>query len=106
MYRLMEGRRDGAQGGVSKGWESRLLLGRCDSGGGWRQRAPFGWVREPVGEVLRADGIVGDPRRSLVGREILCVDEPVRVGATDGDLGLGWCGTAAGRGEEAWACAA
>ena len=76
----MEGRCDGAQGGVSKGRESRLLLGRCDNGGGWQQRPPFDWVREPVGEVLRADGIGGEPRRSLVGREILCVDEPVCVG--------------------------
>ena len=55
---------------------------------------------------MRAEGIVGDLGRSLVKRQILCVDEPVCVGTTDGGVGLGWCGTAAGRGEEAWACAA
>ena len=83
-----------------------MLLSRCDDGDRWRERPPFGWVKEPVGEVLRADGNGGDPRRSLVGREILCVDEPVCVGTADGGLGRGWCGTAAGRGEEAGACAA
>jgi hypothetical protein len=53
-----------------------------------------------------AEGIGGDLGRSVVRREILCVDEPVCVGTAEGDLGLGWCGTAAGRWEEARACAA
>ena len=66
-----------------------MLLGRCDNGGGWRQRAPFGWVREPAAEALRAEGIVGDLRGLLVGWKILCVDEPVCVGTTDGGLGRG-----------------
>ena len=59
-----------------------------------------------VGETLRAEGGKGDSWRSLVRRQILCVDEPVGVGTTDGGLGWGWCGTAACRGEEAGACAA
>ena len=65
------------------------------------------WVGEGVGlGGVRVDGIEGDPRRSLVKRKMLCVDEPVCVGATDGGLGRwrGW--TAAGRGEEAEPCAA
>ena len=48
---------------------------------------------------------MGGLGRSLVGREILCVDEPVCVGAADGGVGRWRCWTAAGRGEEAWACA-
>ena len=44
-------------------------------------------MREPAGEALRAEGIRGDPRRSLVKRQILCVDEPVGVGTADGGLG-------------------
>ena len=63
-------------------------------------------MREPAAEALRADGIRGDLRRLLVGWKILCVDEPVCVGTADGGLGRGCCGTAAGRGEEGWACAA
>ena len=55
---------------------------------------------------MRAEGIVGDVGRSLVKRQILCVNEPVGVGTADGGLGRGWCGSAAGRGEEAGACAA
>jgi len=54
---------------------------------------------------VRADGIGGDLRRSLVGWKILCVDEPVCVGAADGGVGRWRCWTAAGRGEEAGACA-
>jgi len=58
-------------------------------------------VSEPAGEALRADGIGGGLGRSLVKRQILCVDEPICVGKAGGGLGRGWCGTAAGRGEEA-----
>jgi len=63
-------------------------------------------VREPAGEALRAEGIGGGLGRSLVKGEILSVDEPVGVGTTEGGLSRwrGWTG--AGRGEEAWACAA
>ena len=76
------------------------------TGVGWGGRGHFRWVDEPAPEALRAEGMVGDARRSLVGRQILCVDEPVGVGAADEGLGGGWCGRAAYRWEEAWACAA
>ena len=75
---------------------------------GWRRGGfgPFRGANEPAPEALRAEGMVGDPRRSLIGRQILCVDEPVCVRTTDGGLGRGWCGAGACRWEEAGACAA
>ena len=39
-------------------------------------------------------------------RGMLGANGIVGAGTTDGGLGRGWCGIAAGRGEEAWACAA
>jgi len=92
----------GARRGGSRGW---CWVG-VDEGSSWRGRGGV-WVGEGrVGETLRAEGGKGDSWRSLVRRQILCVDEPVGVGTTDGGLGWGWCGTAACRGEEAGACAA
>lgn len=71
-----------------------------------------GWVGEVGVEEMR--GQVGGrcARRSMrspIGWDVLCVEETVDVSPTDDGLPLGrplgWCGTAAGRGKEARACA-
>ena len=88
--------------GSAAGWGVRMGAEEV----GWGGRGAFREVSEPAAEALRADGIGGDPQRSLVKWQIVCVDEPVGVGTADGGLGRGWCGTAAYRGEEAGACTA